>query len=70
MMSVAAFGDVVIGPYVRDMLGQPGEAMRDLTAANAASASGVLNILALLFCSLVLAGPLTIDRFGSTTLPG
>jgi hypothetical protein len=32
MMAVTAFGDAVIGPYVRDMLDQKGDAMRDLVA--------------------------------------
>lgn len=30
MMAVCAFGDSVIGPYIRDMLGQPDDAMRVL----------------------------------------
>ncbi|WP_432770158.1 MAG: TetR/AcrR family transcriptional regulator [Sphingopyxis sp.] len=32
MMAVSAFGDAVIGPYVRDMLDQREDAMRDLIA--------------------------------------
>ena len=32
MMAVSAFGDAVIGPYFRDMLGQDEDAMRDLIA--------------------------------------
>lgn len=32
MMAVAAFGDAVIGPHVRDMLDQQDDAMRDLIA--------------------------------------
>jgi AcrR family transcriptional regulator len=32
MMAVSAFGDAVIGPYVRDMLDQRDDAMRDLIA--------------------------------------
>lgn len=32
MMAVCAFGDAVIGPYVRDMLGQSDDAMRALIA--------------------------------------
>ncbi len=34
MMAVSAFGDAVIGPYIRDMLGQDEDAMRDLIARN------------------------------------
>jgi AcrR family transcriptional regulator len=30
MVAVSAFGDAVIGPYLRDMLGQKDDAMRDL----------------------------------------
>ena len=32
MMAVSAFGDAVIGPYLRDMLDQKDDAMRDLMA--------------------------------------
>lgn len=32
MMAVCAFGDAVIGPHVRDMLGEPDDAMRALVA--------------------------------------
>lgn len=32
MMAIAAFGDALIGPYARDMLGQKNDAMRDLIA--------------------------------------
>lgn len=32
MMAVTAFGDAMIGPYVREMLGQKDDAMRDLIA--------------------------------------
>jgi TetR/AcrR family transcriptional regulator, repressor for neighboring sulfatase len=32
MMAVSAFGDAVIGPYVRDMLDQEDDAMRSLIA--------------------------------------
>lgn len=32
MMAVSAFGDSVIGPYVREMLGQPDDTMRELVA--------------------------------------
>jgi AcrR family transcriptional regulator len=32
MMAVSAFGDAVIGPYIRDMLDQKDDAMRDLVA--------------------------------------
>jgi hypothetical protein len=32
MMAVCAFGDAVIGPHVRDMLGEPDDSMRALVA--------------------------------------
>lgn len=32
LMAVCAFGDAVIGPYIRDMLGQPDDATRALLA--------------------------------------
>ena len=32
MMALAAFGDAVIGPHLRDMLDEPDDAMRDLIA--------------------------------------
>lgn len=32
MIAICAFGDAVIGPHLRDMLGQSDDAMRDLTA--------------------------------------
>lgn len=32
MMAIAAFGDAVMGPYARDMLGRKDDAMRDLIA--------------------------------------
>ena len=32
MMAVCAFGDAVIGPHLRDMLGQNDDAMRNITA--------------------------------------
>ena len=31
LMAVTAFGDAVIGPHIRDMLGENDGAMRDLT---------------------------------------
>jgi AcrR family transcriptional regulator len=32
LLALCAFGDAVIGPHLRDMLGQPDSAMQDLTA--------------------------------------